>query len=423
MTPGKSTPKRPQEDVDDSVCDSLFRQLVDDSPSDGQIERLANQIIRRGRTLLDAKEIDTIPPTANQQSAIQQTATNSRRPKRVAAFRRRLFFVIEIAIAAVVIGCVAWVVIPDDELAVDQAPTPFSELIDEIGKRDTSIKKLGYEGVVRDYKMTPVKKRDGESNEAFIRRCATMPAPLSGISANVVFARDYALDIIHLRYGDISAPFPKYLEYFFDGKRTTELMGVEADHAQGTIFGDKLPKLSGPFGVFPRMDILALRPIHDHPISVTLVDSHRGKTSSFPDPGGRRPFDLQCEQGSETFTTTFQHMEPGTKGTSVEWYRIHWKRMNGQLLIYRIEELPVDGDDQAMPRTVTLLEDFRSCDGVLLPHKVRYLMFGNEFLIGREVELSAVTVNDAASIPSSLTIPPGTSVRNMITGERFRAKK
>lgn len=175
--------------------------------------------------------------------------------------------------------------------------------------------------------------------------------------------------------------------------------------------------------IITRLDILALRPVQDRPLGVVLVKSRRGEGPSIPDGEGRKTFDMVHKTSGEgdEFVAIFRHFESSDRGLEILWFRVYMKTINDQLVIHRVEELSVVGKKDSMLRSVFFLEDFRSCEGVMLPFRVRYLLFGNDFILGRNYYVSDMKINDVVAMPEKIDIPPGTSIRNEITGTRSRA--
>ena len=330
---------------------------------------------------------------------------------------------LELAAAVLVMATVGWFVFSKNDTPVDQPTDSFSLLIDKISRRDNDVSRISFTGVEKTLSKVDTERLEGESNEEFIQRYAKMDLEFNGIEAPISITRDYPRDILHLKYSDIDKRLPKYLEYYSTETQTTQLMGVDPGRAQATITEGRLPKLNTAMDIISRLDILALRPVQDRPLGLVLLKSKRGDGPSIPDGEGREAFDLshKTTANGDVFVATFRHFEPSDRGLEVLWFRVYLKTIGDQLVIHRVEELSVVGSDDSMPRSIFLLEDFQSIDGVLLPHRVRYLLFGNNFLLGKNYYVSDMKINDAVEVPEKIEIPAGTSIRNQITGKRTRA--
>jgi serine/threonine protein kinase/WD40 repeat protein len=298
----------------------------------------------------------------------------------------------------------------------------LSKLTKLIQRREDSIRRISYHGTVRYLDMLQTVRKAEETNEQLISRYTSLAPQFSGIPAfPLSVLRDYPANIGLVKLGEIDLAIPKYMEYFFDDKSVTQLMGVEPGRCQATITTTRPPELSVPSETMPRMDLFALRPVHDNPLAATLEQAAR--TWSPPDAGGRPLFQLKqrtTSDSSEGWVATFTHQEPaGNDRKEILWYRLFWNKRGDEFVIMRVDELSVVGDANSMPVTVTLLEDYRQVDNVSIPHRVRMFRFGNSFLLGSVLNITEVKINAAVKTPTSLKIPSGTRVRRETGSNQF----
>lgn len=392
---------------DDDICDRLIESVVDQSPPAESLDRVIREAL--------SWEVSDSPLEHTQRSNLNKWLKFPLLP-------------LEIAAAVFVMLAVGWIALkpPEDttETVVAMPGDPLEVLIAKIQDRENSIQRIEFQGTVRTLEKIDTSRLDGESNEAFIERYTNVDLKPTNISVSLKTVRDFQDDVVHVKYGDIAIEMPKYMEYFSDAKQTTQLMGVEANRCQGTIFGGRIAELKIASEMMPRLDLLALRPIFDRPLSLTIMESSRREV--LPDPTQRPAFRLAHKriESDDTFVATFQHLEPeqrnGQKAFGVHWFRVYWKTIGGDLVIHRIDELSVVGDADSMPRGTSLLEDFRRVDGILMPHRIRRFLFGNNFLIATKYDIDEIKLNDQVTVTKELAIPSGTSVRDPRTGARFR---
>lgn len=217
----------------------------------------------------------------------------------------------------------------------------LGELIQQQKARDESIRRISYQGMVRQYVGLDVQRTDTESIDQFISRVASLmpeydqvpPYPLSG-------CRDFGTGVYQFTMGDINADIPKYMNWFVD-------VGWKA---------------------------------------------------------------------------TFNYMQPmesppGAK--QVIWYRIYWEEIDGELVIVRVDQLSVVGDENTTPIGVILLDDHRLVDGRQVPFRVRYFRLG-KVVKGIELTITDLKLNDSVDVPERMVIPEGSPVRNFISGKLYR---
>jgi hypothetical protein len=217
-----------------------------------------------------------------------------------------------------------------------------------------------------------------------------------------------------------------FREWFFKRDVFTQLIGVEDGHGQATITKKPVDELRQPWSGWIRADVYAFRPILDHELSSVLEKA--AHTPGIPDPAGRPLFHLDKKRSADQkvqWIATFLHQEPSEVNgrTAVEhlWYRVFWEQVDKELLITRVDELSVLGGADSMPLRVALVDDYRTIDGVSIPHRVRTFMFANPSgLLGAELVASEVKVNDGVVMPTQFQIPAGTSVTDELTGKRYR---
>jgi hypothetical protein len=300
------------------------------------------------------------------------------------------------------------------------------ELLELQALREASVRKLSIVGNVKQFAKTEMTRQAGESVEDFVERFTSLPLDYDQLGPfPISIVRDYAAEIGHVKFGDIDVQSPKYMEWFFKGEVFTELMGVEPGRCQATITKQPSEQLLEPWSGWIRADVFAMRPIHDHLLSELVARAMR--TPAHPDSGGRPLFELEktiTGDATADWIATFLHQEPtevnGQKAFKQLWYRLHWKQLADELVLTRIDELPALGTPDSLPKMVTLLDKYRKVDAVNLPHRVRVFRIGNTSLRGAEFVASETKVNDSVLVPTEQPIPTGTTVRDHLTGKRYR---
>lgn len=339
---------------------------------------------------------------------------------------------------------------------VNAAEPPVAELIRKLQLREAGIRQLGIKATV-EYGTLPSLARDqGEDDEAFLLRNVSRELQPSGISAPVATSRDFDTAVVHLRFGEHLKSTPKFEEQLFDGHSTTRLLGTGTSEVQAIITGSRDPRLAETSEAFPRIDLLTFRPIDDRPFSSLLQEVSNWTAIEIPsgwkgdspidlsrlaDPSGRPLFKLTEIKKSEqtVWSAVFRYSRPfvdeppirgekaktfrfGQPGTAqrLDWYRVDLISQDGELVISRIDNLPVVINRGTMPVATTLIEDYRSIDGVLVPHRIRCFRFRKDSIVASKLVVSDVTVNEQVSIPHQLEIPPDTAVRDFVTNRKYR---
>ncbi len=113
-----------------------------------------------------------------------------------------------------------------------------------------------------------------------------------------------------------------------------------------------------------RLDIAAFDTVKDQSMSEVLQKAISEPIT--PDAAGRPAWRLEKLNNKVGWKATFNYMQPmeyppGAK--QVLWYRIYWEEIDGELVIVRVDQLSVVGDDNTTPIGVLLLDDHRLVDG------------------------------------------------------------
>lgn len=306
----------------------------------------------------------------------------------------------------------------------------LTELLEKQRLREKSLRQLSLSGSVRQYERMETNRQEAESNEEFIKRYTSVEQEFDSLGPfPMLIERDYTADSGHIKFGDLDGNQPiSFREWFFKQDVFTQLMGVSEGHCQATITKKPADELRQPWSGWIRADVYAFRPIFDHELSVVLEKA--AFTPGQPDLGGRPLFHLERKHLANQpiqWIATFLHQEPsevnGHAATEQHWCRVFWEQHDDELLITRVDELSVVGGVDSMPLRVALVDDYRAIDGVKIPHRVRTFMFGNPSgMLGAEFVASDVKVNDGVVMPTELQIPVGTSVRDELTGKKYRQR-
>ena len=312
--------------------------------------------------------------------------------------------------------------------ARDAGMANLTELLEMQKLREKTLRQLSLVGNIRQTQQIETKRIEGESNEEYIKRYTSPDRSFDGLGPfPMLIERDYTADLGHIRYGDLNGKLPiMFREWFFKRDVFTQLIGVEAGRSQATITRKPADELRHPWSGWIRADVYTFRPILDHELSIVLEKA--AHTPGIPDPAGRPLFHLDKKRSADQkvqWIATFLHQEPSELNgrTAFEhlWYRVFWEQVDKELLITRVDELSVVGDADSMPLRVALVDDYRTIDGIKIPHRVRTYMFANPSgMLGAEFVASEVKVNDAVVMPTQLRIPPGTSVTDKLTGKKYR---
>lgn len=297
----------------------------------------------------------------------------------------------------------------------------LGELIQQQKARDESIRRISYQGMVRQYVGLDVQRTDAESIDQFISRVASLmpekdqvpPYPLSG-------CRDFGTGVYQFTMGDINADIPKYMNWFFDGKEFVQLMGRTSGVWEAIITNKRKDIQDDREASMVRLDIAAFRPVKDQLMSEVLQTAIGAPRT--PDAAGRPAWRLEKLYNKVGWKATFNYMQPmenppGAK--QVLWYRIYWEEIDGELVIVRVDQLSVVGDENTTPIGVILLDDHRLVDGKSVPFRVRHFRFG-KVVKGVEFAVTNLKLNDSVDVPERVVIPEGSPVRNFISGKLYR---
>ncbi|MFO1043007.1 MAG: hypothetical protein U0941_14550 [Planctomycetaceae bacterium] len=295
----------------------------------------------------------------------------------------------------------------------------FYELLKQQQAREKSIRQISYQGTVRQYARRTLERLADESVDDYVSRCASVdpifdakipPYPIHG-------NRDFVSGIYEFSQGEIQNVMPKFMHWFVGKSEIIQLMGRDAGKCEGLITKHRADIQDDLKACLVRLDTNAFRPINDRVMSEVLMKST--SESGIHDIGGRPLWKLEKMKDSGGLKATFMTQQPvdnPPEAKQILWYTIYWQMNAGELVIARIDELPVVGDGDSMPKRVTLLDNYRTVAGKPLPFRIRCFLFGKS-LFGAELRVEDAKVNDDVDVPESLAIPEGTRVRNLITGK------
>lgn len=281
-------------------------------------------------------------------------------------------------------------------------------LIELLKKRDESLRQMYYAGTVTVAGKMDTERRKGESDAEFVKRQTSRKPELNGVVRQVVVAQDFDLKTEHTIYG-VRKTDLDFTEVRFDGTKTTESKG----RGRPTWTMGKSPELDESTMMLPRLDILAFRPVRNHPLHPIIDQASRVKEKAFA--SKRPPFKIERTRPSQgapgRWVVTFQRMEQeeGTNRRESLWFRLFFEQRADTVVITRVDELYLVDVEELPPgvmdaRTVTLLEKYQEVSGVLVPHQARIFTFGNNFMLGTQLKLQSMRVNDKESIPDKTSV-------------------